>query len=75
MQSEHLVLLLLDDHRVAWHVEKGAIKFTDEKVKEEYLFCSKPTDGSTARWKKDFGQSGIESPVVEAPSPPLPAGK
>ena len=72
MQSEHLMLLLLDDHRDAWHVERGAISFTDEKVKEEFLFYAKPTDGSTARWKRDFGQSGIESPVVEVPPGPSP---
>lgn len=74
MQSEHLVLLLLDDHRSSWHAENGAIAFADAKVEEDFRFYSRPTDGSTARWKRDFGQSGIESPVVEAPSPP-PADK
>ena len=65
VQAEHLVLLLLDDHRTAWHVERGSIAFTDAKVKEDFLFYSKPTDGSTARWKKDFGQTGAEKPVKE----------
>ena len=55
MQSEHIVLLLLDDHRNAWHVDHGAIAFTDAKVEEDFRFYSKPTDGSTARWKRDFG--------------------
>ena len=65
VQAEHLVLLLLDDHRTAWHVERGSIAFTDAKVKEDFLFYSKPTDGSTARWKKDFGQTGAEKPIKE----------
>ncbi len=56
MQSEHMVLLLLDDHRNAWHVDNGAIAFTDAKVEEDFRFYSKPTDGSTARWKRDFGK-------------------
>ena len=54
MQSEHLVLLLLDDHRDTWHVERGAISFTDAKAEEDFRFYSNPTDGSTARWKHDF---------------------
>jgi len=55
MQSEHLVLLLLDGNRGAWRVEHGAISFTDAKVEEDFRFYSRPTDGSTARWKHDFG--------------------
>ena len=55
MQSEHLVLLLLDGNRGAWRVQHGAISFSDAKVEEDFRFYSRPTDGSTARWKHDFG--------------------
>ena len=67
MQSEHLVLLLLDEHRSVWRVENGTISFSDAKVEDEFRFYSQPTDGSTARWKRDFGHSGIESAPVERP--------
>lgn len=70
MQSEHIVLLLLDEHRSAWKVEQGAIAFTDAKVEEEFRFYSQPTDGSTARWKRDFGHSSIESQPVAIPQKP-----
>ena len=58
-QAAHLALLLIDDHRQAWRTEQGQIVFSDPKVEEEFRFYTMPTDGSTARWKRDFGK-GVE---------------
>ena len=61
-QAAHLALMLVDDHRSAWRVEGGRIVFTDPKVEEEFRFYMTPTDGSAARWKRDFGKEGGSTP-------------
>ena len=61
-QAAHLALMLVDDHRSAWRVEGGRIVFTDPKVEEEFRFYTMPTDGSAARWKRDFGKEGGSTP-------------
>ena len=61
-QAAHLALMLVDDHRSAWRVEGGRIVFTDPKVEEEFRFYTMPTDGSAARWKRDFGKEGGATP-------------
>ena len=61
-QAAHLALMLVDDHRSAWRVKGGRIVFTDPKVEEEFRFYTMPTDGSAARWKRDFGKEGVSTP-------------
>ena len=61
-QAAHLALMLVDDHRSAWRVENGRIVFTDPKVEEEFRFYTMPTDGSAARWKREFGKEGGLAP-------------
>lgn len=61
-QAAHLALMLLDDHRPAWRTAQGQIVFSDPKIEEEFRFCTMPTDGSTARWKRDFGKGGEPEP-------------
>ena len=61
-QAAHLTLMLIDDHRQAWRTEQGQIVFSNPKVEEEFRFYTMPTDGSTARWKRDFGKGGEPEP-------------
>ena len=61
-QAAHLALMLLDDHRAVWRTERGRIVFSDPKVEEDFRFYTMPTDGSAARWKRDFGQKGDTTP-------------
>ncbi len=69
LDAEECVLALLDGNRSKWHVYHGNIVFEDMMLEREVGFFKKDTDGSTMRWKRDFKQSPIESPVVEVPSP------
>ena len=69
LDAEECVLALLDDNRSKWHVYHGNIVFEDMMLEREVGFFKKDTDGSTMRWKRDFKQSPLESPVVELPSP------
>ncbi len=69
LDAEECVLALLDGNRSKWHVYHGNIVFEDMMLEREVGFFKKDTDGSTMRWKRDFKQSPLESPVVEVPSP------
>lgn len=68
LDAEECVLALLDDNRSKWHVYHGRIVFDDLVLEREVSFFRRDSDGSTMRWKRDFKQSGIESPVVELPA-------
>lgn len=69
LDAEECILALLDGNRSKWHVYHGRIVFEDMMLEREVGFFKKDTDGSTMRWKRDFKQSPLESPVVELPSP------
>ena len=75
LDAEECVLALLDDNRSKWHVYHGRIVFDDLMLEREVSFFKRDTDGSTMRWKRDFKQSGIESPVVELPPSSQATGK
>ena len=69
LDAEECALALLDNSRGKWRVRKGRIEFSDPILEEEFQFFRKDTDGSAVRWKKDFGQTGLESPIVRLPHP------
>ena len=75
LDAEECVLALLDENRGKWRVRQGRLVFDDLALERVVGFFRKDTDGSTMRWKRDFKQTPLESPVVELPSSSPAAGK
>ena len=55
IENDTCVLQLLVSNRGKWHVHHGKIEFSEEALRQNFDFYQHDTDGSTARWRKDFG--------------------
>lgn len=62
LENAEYVLLLLSNNQGKWHAQKNTAIFSEPSLQQEFDFYSQETDGTTARWRKDF--KGIESEPV-----------
>ena len=59
IRQDERALALLDSNRDKWRVgENGRLVFSDARLRMEIEFFNRDRDDATARWKKDFGNTG-----------------
>jgi len=68
VESDEAAIVLLSENRDKWKVARGKIVFSDAALRRDFSLLSQSVDPATARWHKDFGNSVIESNVIEVPA-------